>query len=298
MGILYPRLLIGQARPMHEEYRKLRVDALTHQAATSHDSAVYVATGGDRVSEAKLRDLRQLAVDLAKESGFPNEANRDLRAAFDLRIGAALHSEMGLVPAEAASGDVWAFFALVLLPDVAYWRYPVPPGDRVLGTDLTRHVFGRMWWRAQLVHSSEDSDPYVALKILGEGAFDQIYARRRALGNSPHLVKAILRLWSGLDLTGFVERDVLQDFLKRLLRLTPFVLFESLSDQALDTELRTAARETVAAFLSATTLTARQQQSRIEAVFAGTSGGGTGATSQVSAALALNEASPAPIFSA
>uniref|UniRef100_UPI003FA793CD DUF6339 family protein n=1 Tax=Streptomyces sp. GSL17-113 TaxID=3115365 RepID=UPI003FA793CD len=92
------------------------------------------------------------------------------------KVAAALHTNMRLVPAEAASGDVWAFLALVLLPDVAYWRYPKPPGDRILGTDLTRHVFGRMWWRAQLVHSSDDPDPYAALEILGEAAFDQIYA--------------------------------------------------------------------------------------------------------------------------
>ncbi|GII02754.1 DUF6339 family protein [Planobispora takensis] len=273
MGFLYPRLLAGQARPLHEEYRHLPITDLMGRATTAHDSAVYIATGGDRVSETRLRELRDLVVDLAKESGFPNESNRELRAAFDLRLAAALHSEMRLVPAEAASGDVWAFLALVLLPDVAYWRYPVPPGDRVLATDLTRHVFGRMWWRAQLVHSPGDSDPYAALNILGEAAFDQIYARRKALGNSPHLVKAILRVWNELDLRGLGERDALQDFLKRLLRLTPFVLFEALSDQSLDGELRRATRETVSALLSTTSLTADERQIRIDAVFGGSAEG-------------------------
>ncbi|GGO64361.1 DUF6339 family protein [Nonomuraea cavernae] len=294
MGLLYPRLLAGQARPMHEEYRRLRVDELTLRVAASHDSAVYVATGGDRVSEAKLHDLRQLVVDIAKESGFPDEANRESRSAFDLRLGAALHAEMGLVPAEAASGDVWAFLALVLLPDVAYWRYPLPPGDRVLGTDLTRHVFGRMWWRAQLVHSSDDPDPYAALKTLGEAAFDQIYTRRRALGNSPHLVKGILRLWSELDFTGLDERLALRDFLMRLLRLAPFVLFESLTDQALDTELRVAAQETVTALLSTTTLTPQEQQSRIDSVFTRASGAVAGVTSPNIASAAPVGAAPAP----
>ncbi|WP_433352664.1 DUF6339 family protein [Microtetraspora malaysiensis] len=274
MGLLYPRLLADQAKPLHEEYRRLQITDLMGHAATAHDSAVYVATGGDRVSETRLRELRDLVVDLAKESGFPNESNRALRAAFDLRLAAALHSEMRLVPAEAASGDVWAFLALVLLPDVAYWRYPAPPGDRVLATDLTRHVFGRMWWRAQLVHSPDDPDPYAALKILGEAAFDQIYARRRALGNSPHLVKAILRVWDGLDLRGFHEREALQDFLKRLLRLAPFVLFESLSDQPLEAELRTAVRETVIALLSTVPLTEDERQAKIDEVFAGSSLGG------------------------
>jgi site-specific DNA-cytosine methylase len=156
---------------------------------------------------------------------------------------------MGLVPAEAAARDVWAFLGLVLLPDVAYWRYPEPPRDRVLGTDLTRHVFGRLWWRAQLVHSPGDPDPYGALGILGEAAFDQIYARRAALGGSPHTVKAILRVWDSLDLHGLNERDALRDFLKRMLRLAPFVLFDGIEAHELDEELRAVAQETVAALL-------------------------------------------------
>jgi hypothetical protein len=272
MSFLYPRLLVSEAKPMHEKYRHLTISALTDRATTGHDSAVYVATGGDRADETKLLRLREVVVELARESGFPDESNRDLRTAFDLRLASILHAEMGVIPAEAASGDVWAFLALILLPDVAYWRYPMPPGDRILGTDLTRHVFGRMWWRAQLVHSSDDPDPYAALKILGEAAFDQIYARRKALGGSPHLVKAILRVWNGLDLRDLDEREVLRDFLKRLLRLAPFVLFESLSDQVLDTELRAAARESVTALLSSSSGIREDLSAKVDTVFAGSSG--------------------------
>lgn len=247
MGLLYPRLLPDQAVPMHEQYRKLVISELTECASTTHPAAVYVATGGARVSAEKLRELRGLVVDIAKEAGFPGESNREARGAFDLKLAVALHTAMDVVPAEAASGDVWAFLALVLLPDVAYWRYPRPPGDRVLGTDLTRHTFGRMWWRAQLVHSPEDHDPYAALSVLGEAAFDQIYARRKALGGSPYLVRAILRVWNGLDRQGVPERAVLRDFLMRLLRLGPFLLFEALSEESLDAELRVAAEESVQA---------------------------------------------------
>src|SRR3569833_1716112 len=179
MSYLYPRLLVGQARPLHEQHRNLMIQDLTERAGTSHDSAVYIATGGDRIPEDALRQLREQVVDLAKQAGFPGESNRGLRAAFDIRLAAVLHSQMNVVPAEAASGDVWAFLALVLLPDVAYWRYPRPPGDRVLGTYLTRHLFVLMWWLVHLIHSSENNNPKTTLKILGEAAFDQIYARRK-----------------------------------------------------------------------------------------------------------------------
>ncbi|MFI1482715.1 DUF6339 family protein [Streptomyces sp. NPDC020747] len=252
MSFLYPRLLAEQARPLFEEYRQLTVSELVGRVAVSHESAVYVATGGDRISAAQLHELRAGVVDLAKRAGFPDDSDRARNADFDLRLAALLHAEMGMVPAEAASRDVWAFLALVLLPDVAFWRYPQPPKDRVLGTDLTRHVFGRLWWRAQLVRSSGDPEPYGALAILGEAAFDQIYARRAALGGSPHMVRAILRVWKDLDLAGLNERDTLRDFLKRLLRLAPFVLFDGIEEHALDDELRTVAHESVSAQRPAT----------------------------------------------
>lgn len=221
----------------------MTVADLAGRAAVFHESAVYVATGGDRVSQQRLRELRSGVVDLAKQAGFPDSSSRASNTEFDLKVAALLHAETGMVPAEAASRDVWAFLALVLLPDVAFWRYPQPPKDRVLGTDLTRHVFGRLWWRAQLVQSPADSDPYAALRILGEAAFDQIYARRAALGGSPHLVRAILRVWKDIDFTGIDERETLRDFLKRLLRLAPFVLFDGIDEAALDGELRAVAQE-------------------------------------------------------
>ncbi|MFE9171563.1 DUF6339 family protein [Streptomyces kebangsaanensis] len=245
MSFLYPRLLSEQASPLFADYQYLTIEALSHRVDVTHESAVYVATGGDRVSRTQLNELREGVLELAKQAGFPNDSDRTRNADFDLRSAALLHSEMGMVPAEAASRDVWAFLALVLLPDVAFWRYPRPPKDRVLGTDLTRHVFGRLWWRAQLVYSPGDPEPYAALEILGEAAFDQIYARRAALGGSPHLVRSILRMWRNLDLTGLNERDTLRDFLKRLLRLAPFVLFDGVDEHALDTELRAVANESV-----------------------------------------------------
>ncbi|MEX1656733.1 DUF6339 family protein [Streptomyces pseudovenezuelae] len=245
MGYLYPRLLAEQAKPLFEEYRHLPIAELAGRVGFSHASAVYVATGGDRISAARLRELRAGVVDLAKSAGFPDESDRARNAEFDLQLAALLHAEMGVVPAEAASRDVWAFLALVVLPDVAFWRYPEPPRDRVLGTDLTRHVFGRLWWRAQLVRASDDPEPYGALKILGEAAFDQIYARRAALGGSPHMVRAILHVWKDLDLKGLNEREMLRDFLKRLLRLAPFVLFDGMDQRALDDELRAVAQESI-----------------------------------------------------
>ncbi|MFI7666550.1 DUF6339 family protein [Nocardia sp. NPDC049526] len=251
MTFLYPRLLRHRAKILAAEYKELTPLDLHGRWAITDESAVFVATGGTRVDHDKLRYLRDIIIDLAKESGFPEPPDARQKSSFDLTLAVALHKEMRIAPAEAAAGDVWAFLALLVLPDVAHWRYPKPPGDRVLGSDLTRHVFGRMWWRAHLVHSPSDSDPYSALDVLGEAAFDQIYTRRAALGGSPHLIKSILRVWRRMDLHGLTDRDILRDFLKRLLRLAPFVVFEALDESALDEELVEIAKETVIGILSA-----------------------------------------------
>ncbi|MCG8926145.1 DUF6339 family protein [Lentzea sp. CC55] len=249
MSRLYPRLLPWHAKALFEEYRDLDLPELTARHDTTHVSAVFVATGGDRVSPSDLAELRAKVVVLATEAGFPGESDQAARTTFDLALAGMLHSEMGLVPAEAAAGDIWAFLSLVLLPDVAYWRNPKSGSDNVQATDITRHVFGRLWWRAHLVHDPAEEDPYSALAILGEAAFDQIYSRRKALGGSPFLVKAILRVWGDLDRRGAPERAVLRDFLKRLLRLAPFVCFEAMEERQLDAELRYAADQSVQAVL-------------------------------------------------
>ncbi|MGW6720141.1 DUF6339 family protein [Streptomyces sp. NPDC054995] len=245
ISFLYPRLLSDRAAPLFAEYQQLSISELTERVAFAHESSVYVATGGDRVTAARLRELREGVLVLATRAGFPDDSDRVRNAEFDLSLAALLHAETGMVPAEAAARDVWAFLALVVLPDVAFWRYPHPPKDRILGTDLTRHVLGRLWWRAQLVRSPDAPEPYGALKILGEAAFDQIYARRAALGGSPHLVRSILRVWDDLDLQGLNERETLRDFLKRLLRLAPFVLFDAVEEEALGDELRAVAQQSV-----------------------------------------------------
>ncbi|RDI49168.1 DUF6339 family protein [Nocardia mexicana] len=245
MSLLFPRLLRARAKDLAAEYRELDLNSLSARWAVTDESAVYVATGGTRVQLDQLATLRRTVLDLAETSGYPTVPSQDQKTSFDLTLAESLHREMHLAPVEAASGDVWAFLALVLMPDVAHWRFPLPPGDRVRGTDLTRHVFGRLWWRAQLVHTPGDPNPYQALTVLGESAFDQIYARRSALGGSPHLIKSILRVWNNLDLSGLADRIVLREFLKRLLRLAPFVVFDGLHDDDLDAELYVVAYETV-----------------------------------------------------
>uniref|UniRef100_UPI0034E9434C DUF6339 family protein n=1 Tax=unclassified Rhodococcus (in: high G+C Gram-positive bacteria) TaxID=192944 RepID=UPI0034E9434C len=214
--------------------------------AASHEAAVYVATGGVRVTEDELLGIRNSVLRIAKNYGFPHQSSSSLHADFDLSLARYLHSQLKLVAAEAASGDIWAFFGLVLLPDVADWRFPQRPRDRFLATDITRHSFGRLWWRAHLTYNPDSKDHYEDLGLLNESEIDQIYARRTSLGASSFVVRGILRVWAEADLTTN-RRGVLRDFLKRLLRLAAFTRFDAQSEDELANTLRSALRASVEA---------------------------------------------------
>ncbi len=247
MTTLYPRLPPGPARRLFDELRTLPVEQLRLRSTTDHPSTVYTPIGGERATSTTMERIRDALFQVALESGYPVSPNVAERNRFDLAVARYLHAETDLTPAEAGSrdGGVWAHLALATAPDIAFWRFPNPPGDRVLGTDLTRHVFARMWWRAYLVcdEANPNGDPYEALTLLGEAGIDQILARRRLLGQSPYLFRAVLRVWRNIDRSAIAERDLLQDFLKRLLRLAPFTAFEALTEEQLESQLLTVALE-------------------------------------------------------
>ncbi|WP_406395816.1 DUF6339 family protein [Streptomyces sp. NBC_00887] len=151
-------------------------------------------------------------------------ANRELAATFAITVAEILHKNSGIIPAE----------------DPVAVEIGVPPGGNIRHQHQTRHVFGRLWWRAHLVHDSEaeEGDLYAALNILGESAFDQIYVRRTSIGGSPSLVRGILRVWEEIDVPRdeVRERALLRELLMRVLRLQAFVSFDSLTADDLDEE--------------------------------------------------------------
>jgi hypothetical protein len=92
----------------------------------------------------------------------------------------------------------------------------------VLATDITRHVLGRLWWRAELLcDSARVDDPYQLLGVFSERNFDQILSRRRSIGGSPELIRALAKEWPR-DWTGTNETDALRDVLKHLMRRGAF----------------------------------------------------------------------------
>ncbi|MFF5295334.1 DUF6339 family protein [Paractinoplanes globisporus] len=222
MSTLYPRLPANAAKERFREIKDSDASALASLSDTTHLAQYFAPTGGVRATAERLSILRTQVVEIAAKRGFPGEPIRRAVHEFDTELARTLHTSMDLVPAEGAIRPMWAFLALVLLPDVATWRFPQPPEDRFLATDITRHVFGRLWWRAELLRDDARlDDPYHLLSVFPERNFDQILARRRSIGGSPDLIRALAKEWPK-DWTGLDETDALRDVLKLLMRRGAF----------------------------------------------------------------------------
>ncbi|MEU9798257.1 DUF6339 family protein [Streptomyces sp. NPDC051000] len=268
MSLLYPRLLPGETERRFRMLHEAPAGGHASMAANHSSRAVYAATGGRRVTRDELDQLRGSVLRVARDQGFPASPSAAQRTAFDRGTAQVLREGCRMVPGEAAQRQVWAFLALVLLPDVCAWRWPADAGnryvaDRFKGTDLTRHALARLWTRAHVLRDDTADDPYHLLDVLGEADLDQVMARRSALAGSPALVRAIVRAHRDDEAgggaasrtaasrtaasPGVASRAVLRESLTRLLRLTAFVDLDSASEPELGRLVRQVRSEARAA---------------------------------------------------
>jgi hypothetical protein len=265
---LHPRLLRHPAEARFTELaRALYVDDrigladLAEEVSTSTDGALFAATGPTRMDAPALAALRESVVEAARARGFPDDPPSDSsRGDFDRALAKEFHDNAGLIPAEAAVPEVWSFHALRLLPDVLFWRWrperrgDLPNAERFIGSDLTRHGIGRLWWRSFLI-AHRAPDPVAALALLdgiGEADLDQIFTRRRAYGASPEVLRAILVIWrragpQAAEASKIVARELLRDLLKRVLRRGAFTDFSLLTPQDIETVVDSLLHESITA---------------------------------------------------
>ncbi|MGX6604598.1 DUF6339 family protein [Micromonosporaceae bacterium Da 78-11] len=229
MSTLYPRLLPGETEKLFAAMRGRGPEDLREHAAVSSGRAVFAATGGTRVTRDELKLLSTELEKLAVAKNYPQPPTVQDRNEFDRMVARHLHQHSGMTPGEASQRQVWAFLALVLVPHLCAWRFPmrddVYVADRFKGTDLTRHTLARLWTRAHVLNDPSATDSYHLLGALGEADLDQIMARRRAVAATPALVRAIVQAHVEDSGTGdeTPARAVLRDSLQRLLRLTAFL---------------------------------------------------------------------------
>jgi hypothetical protein len=136
-----------------------------------------------------LRDIRSGVLSIAEEHGFPHrKKTKDTTlSAFDVKVGNFLLSSLAISPADAGMEETWNFLSLVLLPDVAAWRFQNktknPEYDRWIGRP--RNVFRKAWWRAYCLGPDLNA-------TLGEDEGVNIM-ERPTFGLNPTLARAIAR---------------------------------------------------------------------------------------------------------
>lgn len=236
MTELWPRLSTATGIV---EFRKLdgEPEQLKLAARNRHPQMTYAASGGQRIGETGVARLSDEIRSTAVEYGYPATTGSTDLIRFDRVAAETIHRFMDITSVEAANRGVWTFLAVTAMPDVTRWRFPGDNVERWIATDLTRHMFSRLWWQAMTFATETDGvRDYSLLRKLSESDLNQITERRSIAGVTP-LARSIARILTEGDHTGG-NRKMLRDATPRLRRLMAFIDFSVLTDEQLDDRVR------------------------------------------------------------
>ncbi|WP_250031662.1 hypothetical protein [Paractinoplanes maris] len=180
MTELWPRIPLVVAAALHADLKAGKVPV----RATTHPDQLWAPVGG-RVSSRQIQLFVESIVEVALAHGFPGAANAEARVAFDRAAAPVVRHHMDLSWADGGSRELWSFTSLVALPDVTMWRFGVENKERWIASDLTRHMWARLWWQA-VVFAGRDH----VLAALSESDLNQLL-ERRIIGGDPRLATAL-----------------------------------------------------------------------------------------------------------
>lgn len=231
MKYAYPRLPPPQAVSVLQELTPLTVQELQVRSDIQHPQSEWYPVAPNRVPPEHLSGLQARFREIAGEFGYPDLMNRRSHRfiEFDRAVTAEIIAEMGIVPADAAHEGVWSFLSLVLLPDVALWRYPNTSGrgdyERIIGRP--RNVFRRLWWRAFAL------GPEISSQLLEDEAVGIM--ERSSLGGNPRIARTLAKEHLAvLAKNPLLSRaELMRQVTKRLRRLSVVVTLGVLDDNAL-----------------------------------------------------------------
>lgn len=211
----FPRLRPADAHALATQFLS-DPSSLTHQF--SYSEQVYAPIGGQRVSEASLRHVRESvieAVDLAHRSSCespPGQSGISREAFFDSFVGLALHRELNMCRSEAAVPGVWSWLTLVLLPDVISIRSPRTDSvNRLIGG--TKNIFSVTWWPVEIL----GPDLVRSRSMLQVDEVVGLFERRAGLSRYNALAIAYAKAVQESDPTG--RTKVTRRFAKQIRRL-------------------------------------------------------------------------------
>lgn len=225
MSLIFPRLDRSTALELVEANRHKELSEIAERLPYKVETVTFPPIGGERVDDARLLGLRNAMLALAADHGMPGPTSRDMQKRFEGKASRLVHESLPMTAHEASEFDVWTNLTVGWLLDVAVWRFGSTTGDNRFLGDLNRNTFRRMWWRAEIL------GPKVDLEELGEDELTAIM-ERPTLFSDRRVARAIALefLARVRGDSGVRRQELMRQATKRLLRLTPFVSFASLTD--------------------------------------------------------------------
>ena len=188
---LFPRLYTPMAESYWKEISECRLEELERRAGTNHPMAAPGATGGVPVDASRLSQIRQGIRLIAIDKGYPDHREIGI---FDSECSRYLCESAAIPEPEALRDEVWNFLTLVLMPDIAVWRFPGRARERMLSG--VRNTFQRLWLRGRLIAQGgecHESD-WELIGELTEDAFVALIERPRLSAN-PCLAREFAEAW-------------------------------------------------------------------------------------------------------
>jgi hypothetical protein len=191
MTLLIPQMPSGVAEALLSELSLARPEDLDPGDDFRCSKAITQPTGGLPVTEDLLKQLREPIVTSARKHGFPGSRpssflNFELEVAEILAQWSPLWKAQGLPSGEALRNDCWTFITVVVLPDVALWRWPAKIDEDGLGgrswrgrmTGGMRNTFQRIFRRVMCLDRGVDHpDRWGLIRQLQEDDFSAILER-------------------------------------------------------------------------------------------------------------------------
>jgi len=247
----WPELGASEEHQMFDHLAGLDLEELREQAQASHPQEWFYPTG-ERAGANHVDELAVSVRELADGLGWPVPPGRNSSEAkeFNRALPRLLHSLMAISPANGARAGVWSFLSLVVLPDVAMWRWPDRPEARVTGHGeraATRNVFRTAWWRAEMLGAGPEDPP----ALLPEDALVAVQ-ERPGLFRIGALAKVSCSCF--LDLSDQMppgeSEEVMRDAAKRLYRWAAYTAFDLIKPSDLAALVERAFSESIDALSS------------------------------------------------
>lgn len=237
---LFPQLSWPVAVQLAEQYRATapaELFRMIEESGMDLDQIYYSAVGGTRFQSEQLQEFRSDLVNVVLDLGFPEQpADRDATRKFDNHLVASLHREMQITSNQASLDGVWQTLTCIVAPDLVRWRFP---GATDAGTSLerfrggVRNTFQRLWWRAEILGNIPGFEPYTGTAALNEDEIIQIMERPSVRANRRLSQAVCAEFLVRVDESGVEREALMRESQKRIIRLLPFLGFDTLDDTTL-----------------------------------------------------------------